>query len=143
MSLGPLFDAAAARARRDEALARVDAHAPADWKARAQAVLVDVARRQPELIATDLWKAGLDAPHEPRALGAVLQRAVREGILAPTGRVAQTDRTKAHARPCAVWRSLLYVPPRTRCSPVECERETGHAEVPGFGYCRCTSRMFA
>lgn len=59
------------------------------------------------LTSEDVW-AELAArkaptPPDPRAMGAVVRQAHRQGIIAPTGRFTQGTRPEAHGRPVAVW----------------------------------------
>ncbi len=72
--------AAEARAARDEAIDRVDRGAGLDWMEDAGAVIRRVASERPEFTSDDVWEAGLAPPHEPRALGAAMVRAIKLGI---------------------------------------------------------------
>jgi predicted nucleic acid-binding Zn ribbon protein len=49
---------------------------------------------------------------EERALGAIMQRAARQGWIAPTDRTRKSIRPACHARDLRVWRSLLREAPR-------------------------------
>jgi hypothetical protein len=92
-------------AQRDEALERVDRHADDTWKATVEAVVIHLARMRPTFTADDVW-AYLAAhhdvsTHEPRALGAVLQKLTKSGKIKPTGGFAPSKRR--HAAPIRLW----------------------------------------
>lgn len=95
-----------ARRARDEALERVEAAAPAQWTERAYAFLVDYLRHHETMFPDDLWEAGLEEPHELRAIGPVLLRARRAGLMVKTGELRQAVRSHLTERP--VWRSLIF-----------------------------------
>ena len=106
-----LFDPVAAIEARDEAIGRVDRNADPVWKQQAQTIVRNLAHRLDELTTDDVWQAlncaGVDVPHEPRALGAVMQSAARQNVIAATDRVRQSQRPECHARPVRIWRSLV------------------------------------
>ena len=106
-----LFDPVAAVEARDEAIGRVDRNADPAWKQQAHSIVRTVAARLDELTTDDVWQAmihaGVTMPHEPRALGAVMQSAARQNLIAATDRVRQSQRPECHARPVRVWRSLV------------------------------------
>jgi hypothetical protein len=113
--LFPEWDQAAMRESerlRDEALERVDEHAPLDWKSCAQQAIRYVAERRPELTTDPVWYMldawGVAMPPEPRALGPLMKSAVTRGWLLPTDKVHKSVRPECHRRPLAVYRSLLY-----------------------------------
>jgi hypothetical protein len=58
-----------------------------------------------ELTVSDLWAAGLVPPADRGALGAVIGRAVRDGLMADTGRLRPSATGSGRGAP--VWRSLL------------------------------------
>lgn len=89
-------------------MARVEAHSGVAWQDEADLVLGLLVRRQPEITADDLWKAGLSRPHDGRALGTVVMRAVRDSLLADTGRSTRSTLAVRHRRPLTVWKSLVY-----------------------------------
>ena len=47
-------------------------------------------------------------PHEPRALGPIMQRAIKRGICVPTGVYRPSVRPACNCRPIMVYRSLIY-----------------------------------
>lgn len=101
----PIPSRSEARTERDAALAQVERGA-GDWTAYAYAFVADYLARHPTLFADDLWAAGLVAPREPRALGPVLNRAVRSGLMRDSGEFRAS--TRRHLTPGRVWLSLIY-----------------------------------
>lgn len=57
----------------------------------------------PTLFGEDLWKAGLDEPHDRKALGPALREAARHGWMETTG----DYRSGSNAQPKHIWRSLI------------------------------------
>lgn len=51
----------------------------------------------------DLWKAFAHPP-EPRAMGAAIRQARRDGLIVGTGEYVKSMRRECHARPIPVWR---------------------------------------
>lgn len=107
MTQATIFDALESARRRDAAIAQADAHAPEAWKERAFATVEAVAGKLPYFAADDIWNEGLEKPHEPRALGAVLIRAVKAGICEPTETWQHSRMPSQHRQPIRVYRSLL------------------------------------
>lgn len=106
-----LFSWSAAQAAKDEAVQRVERHARPEWLRCALLAVYDVARYRAEFTTDAVW-ALLDArdvppPHEPRAMGPVMKRAVNLGYCAQTDRVRPSVRVVNHGRPIAVYRSLV------------------------------------
>ena len=99
-----------AQQARDEAVARVDANANKEWKVRAYEVVQYLASAEDEFTTDDVW-AMLDSSaentHERRAMGGVITRAARAGLIENTGRVKKSTRVVCHQNPKAVWRSLI------------------------------------
>lgn len=81
------------------------------WSERAAQFLRDYAVTTPEFMSESLrvWahNCGLPLPPDPRAWGAVVNAAVRDGILV-RDRFELTKIPPAHATPRPVWRSLIY-----------------------------------
>lgn len=82
-----------------------------DWAELAYAAVCQVAKSQPEFTPDDIWAPGLQKPGEARALGGVMRRARKEGLIEKTGRVQPTTQPESHAADITVWRSLTYVAP--------------------------------
>ena len=86
---------------RNAAIAQVDANADAEWKAYALGFIAELSGRVDEFTTDDLWDAGLIKPREPRALGPVMRRAAKRGLISTTG-----EFRKSRYRNCAplpVW----------------------------------------
>jgi hypothetical protein len=105
------FDLHRARVARDEAIARVDAHAADDVKASAFHVAERIARRQSSFTTDEIWKAlGPEAPptHDNRAMGAVMRRVQAAGIARPSPTYRNSEQVVCHSRGKRVWISLVY-----------------------------------
>ncbi|MCB5179540.1 hypothetical protein [Streptomyces antimicrobicus] len=76
---------AEAKAQRAAAIAQVDANADAAWKSYALGFIAELSGRMGEFTTDDLWDAGLVKPREPRALGPVMRRAAKRGLITTTG----------------------------------------------------------
>ena len=75
------------------ALAQVEAHADDDWLEAAWRALVSVASRQETLTTDDVWnelraQGAAVSTHELRAIGPVMNRGRREGVIEATDRIA-------------------------------------------------------
>ncbi len=94
-----------ARAARDAALTAVETAAPDPWRASAFGAVIYLARTRPEFCTDDVWavleQRGIDGPREPRALGPVMMRAIRLGLIVDTGRMTPSKRR--HATKITVW----------------------------------------
>ena len=106
-----IFDLPLARQLRDEAINRVDEAANPVWKDAALNAVTHVARLRSHLTTDDVWQTMQDMqipmPPEPRALGAIMQKAARLGLVTATDRIMQSARPECHARPVRVWTSLI------------------------------------
>lgn len=100
-----LFEKGAAA--RDDAMQRVEAHAPDGWTDRARAYVKNVAKRLPELATDDVWLSGLDAPPQPRALGPVMTYAVEHGWLEELDETRLSRLPRQHRRPLRMYRSRI------------------------------------
>jgi hypothetical protein len=92
---------------RDEAIQTAEDHAHAEWLAFALLTVKNLALLGPEFTTDAVWER-LDhygvTTHEPRAMGAVVKRAVRDGLIVSTGRYVKSGRKVNHARPIPVYR---------------------------------------
>lgn len=80
---------------------RAEAGASDEWKAYALGFIAEFSPTLKNFTTDDLWDAGMIKPLEPRALGPVLRRAVKHGLIAKTG-----EYRKSRYRNCApltVW----------------------------------------
>lgn len=79
------YEPRAAIEARDEALARVESHS-ADFRTVAYDALRYVAAHQDRLTSEDVWRRleamGFSKPAEARAIGPVMKRGTREGLIA-------------------------------------------------------------
>lgn len=94
---------------RDEALDRLeDAHTL--WLEGAVLVIARVAHALPRLTSDDVWQAMPATLHvdEPRALGAAMRHAERDGTIRPTATWVLSTRAVCHRRPLRVWESLVW-----------------------------------
>ena len=93
-----------------EAIQVVGDNANQEWIDAAAAAVIKIALRQTTLTSDDVWEElsgkGV-ATHEPRAMGAVMSRCARDGVIVRTDRVIPTKRSCANHRPIAIWLSLL------------------------------------
>jgi len=103
------FDTTTAETVRDQHIAQVEQNADPDWLTAAHRAVHHLATHRHEFTTDDMWTAlaHIDAPHEPRAMGAVMTHAARNGIITKTDRVTNSRRTQCHARPVAIWKSNL------------------------------------
>lgn len=95
----------------NDAIQRVGEHAHPEWLAEARDAVYVVALRLPQFTTDDVWDAMQDVEvttHEPRALGAVMRAAAKEGICAPSLGYVNSRRRACHLRPLRVWKSLIY-----------------------------------
>ncbi len=79
-----------------------------DWNELAYQILIRVAEVYPEFKPDQIWEAGLPKPVEARALGAIMSRGKREGIIEKTGRVGPTNQPESHNTDVTIWKSLIY-----------------------------------
>lgn len=91
------------------AINQVERNADPSWLHAAALVIRALCRTQLYWSSDDVW-AGLDildveAPHEPRAMGAAIRQAARLGLCEASGRYVASTRVECHARPLALWRS--------------------------------------
>lgn len=90
-----------------DVLAQVEANADTDWKSEALAAIESLAMTRAEFTTDDVWAVLTTSTHEPRALGALMRRASRNGWIRRTDRVRISVRAACHKRPIAVWESAL------------------------------------
>ena len=87
---------------REEAVRRVDDHMEAWWREEAFKSADRVMRRLEVFTTDDIWidldKRGIQAPHEPRAMGPVARMLVRSGEVEWTGAYSQSVIPRGHGR---------------------------------------------
>jgi hypothetical protein len=100
-------DLFAAFAAAEDGMARADAHADNAWKQAAEAAVLHVARMRVTFTADDVWRqlavATAVETHEPSALGPILNRLRRQGVIKTTGEFVVSHRASRHAAPLRVW----------------------------------------
>ena len=112
MTLGPLFDAAESRSRRDDALSLVEANNGAQVE-RVIGMIGILCKSKSEFTADDVHRLlamrGLTEPEQPNVYGAAFRKsAAHLGLIEDTGRAVKSARPEAHSRRIPVWRSLIY-----------------------------------
>jgi hypothetical protein len=102
---------------KNKALVRVEKNANPRWSEFAFASVHATALRLEELTSDDVDAeiASFNAPHRPvthdkRALGPVMIRAAKAGLIFATDRIVASNRSKLHNSPRRVWRSRIYQP---------------------------------
>jgi hypothetical protein len=89
-------------------LRSVEENASDQWNAHALAAVRSAAMRHDELTVDDVWPFITEEVHDSRALGPVMLRASKAGIIDRVrGAFRTSDRPETHARPLALWRSLI------------------------------------
>jgi len=53
-----------------------------------------------------LWEQVDSVPNEPRAMGAVMTKAKKTGLVVATGNYIKSRRAECHARPVMIWRRI-------------------------------------
>lgn len=89
---------------RDEAVARVDESHDGWIERYAMPAIREALNRHGFITTDDVWKEVGDVrPPEPRAMGAAMTRARRQGLIRPTSTYRKSKRAACHARPVRVW----------------------------------------
>lgn len=111
-NIHPLPSMDDARAARDAGMQRAIDHAAdvcMDWPARAYAFLTRFARTHESFISEECTeeaeRLGFGPPTDPRAWGAIFQKASRSGVIARDGFGISQRR---HLSPTPLWRSLVF-----------------------------------
>jgi hypothetical protein len=87
----------------DEAIKQVEINAAEDWLSEADAAVDILAAARISFTTDDVWQKLTTKTHEPRAMGAVMLRAARDGLIKSTGQWAESNRPASHRRPLRVW----------------------------------------
>jgi len=101
------YNLPASRAARDVAIHRVDAAAEEVFREEAYEAVLAAAERYPDgFIVDQVWEfySG-DYPREGRAMGPVMLRAQRAGVIVPTTTYRPSAKVSSHAVPRRVWRA--------------------------------------
>lgn len=105
------FDAKAAQRSKDQAIARVDANTSDEWRTAATEAVMHVAAKYPETAfsSDDVWMElaarKVNAPHIKDALGAIMRRLQRAGVIEVIGWKA-SERPESHGQPKRLWRRV-------------------------------------
>jgi hypothetical protein len=99
---------------KEEGMRRVGINMNPEWSEFAFRCVSEVASTRSEFTADDIddqiesyTAAGRPVTHEKRALGVVMTRAARAGLIQPTDRIIPSTRRKLHNSPRRVWQSLI------------------------------------
>jgi hypothetical protein len=95
---------------RDQAINATE-RANLPWTLRAFDAVRRLAETREEFTTDAVWHVLGDSsppPDEPRAMGAVMRRAMNKFLVLPTQRTHQSVRPDCHRRPLRVWRSLVF-----------------------------------
>lgn len=113
-----------ARAKMGAAIDRVEENADEAWMEAAMMAVKHVCTQRKRwqdqdgltFTTDDVWEAidhlargfdpPLDPPHEPRAMGAVMLKASRAGLIQKTNLTKDSVRPECNCRPVRVWRVL-------------------------------------
>ena len=106
------WSADAGKKAADEAVKRVGGNMDPDWRVAALSVIRYICGKIPAFTTDDVWHElqlrHADVPHEPRAMGAIMRIAVKDGLCAATDVYKMSSRAACHRRPLRAWRSLLF-----------------------------------
>lgn len=103
-----MLNSVAGTATREMAIEQIDSNTSENWKAAAMQALQKVAATV-ERFTTDLvWEVLDGEPHDNRAMGPVMRRAWKAGLIEPTDQHELSERPQCHRRPMRVWQSLVY-----------------------------------
>jgi len=105
-----LFDPPGA-AERDDAIDRADRNAHQWWRGDAERAARSLASSRPFFTSEDVLArldSDADAPrtHDTRALGAIMRKLHRDGVIEPTARFVPSERPSRHRAPVRVWRAI-------------------------------------
>ena len=87
--------------------ARAEDFTQPDFAQAAYMAIRAVALRQETLFVDDVLRQCLVTPSHPNAFGAVWMRAIRDGVIEPTGQRRKSSDPKKHAHQYPIYRSLI------------------------------------
>lgn len=105
-----LLDLIAAQEAREQAIRQVGVNADSEWMDTALHTIWCLALVRDTFTTDDVWDAlhpHEPNTHEPRAMGAAMRRAAKEGWVKATSGYQPSARPSCHARPVRVWGSLI------------------------------------
>lgn len=94
---------------REQAIHQVETNANPDWKDAAYSTGVDLAKSQEYFTSEEVllnMVRGIET-HEPRAMGPVMRRLQKDGVIEATSRFITSISPLGHGRPSRVWKSLM------------------------------------
>ena len=100
-------------AKRDNGISQSSEHSGEEWKEEAISFVRSYLIEHPTLFVDHLWDNGLSRPDSPRALGAVIQHAQKEGWIKEqtvNGCVLARPSTSSNMQLKRVWVSLIFKP---------------------------------
>lgn len=98
---------------KESGIAEVQRNANPEWLEAFRLALERVARSQRRFTSDAIWeefeKGDTPYQHEPRAAGAVVVKAIKDGVIVPvTSLFWKSNRPLCHHRPKQVYQSLIY-----------------------------------
>lgn len=105
-----IWDAARGEAAKEEAISRVERNASRAWLDEAYGILLTLCMEPGAtyINTDDVWqflhRRGVPAPHEPRAMSAVMRRGVSEALIVPTSQFNPSMLSQNHRRPIRLYR---------------------------------------
>lgn len=88
------------------AIDQAEAHASTTWMKKAYQIIQELAKSQRIFTTDHVWEALAKTEfrtHEPRALGGLMQKAVRDGHIVATGAYRKSTRPECHSRPIPIY----------------------------------------
>lgn len=96
---------------RDEAIEQVEGNADVLFMDAAARAIEHVAKTMHEFTTDDVEPVCMITAAEPRAWGAAMTKAARDGVIEQTDRIRRSNRKQSHCRPKALWKSRIYSAP--------------------------------
>lgn len=98
---------------KDEAIDRVEDAANEKWKSTALRAVRWRAKKGVNFTSDHIWAdlvgVDLEPPKEPRAMGAIMRKAVSEGLIVATDKTIPSTKPSNHKRPVRVWSPITKV----------------------------------
>ena len=98
---------------KDEAIDRVERNASTEWKKVALRAVKWRAKKGLPFTTDEVWAdlegAAVVPPREPRAMGAIMRKAVSEGAIVATEKTVKSSKPSNHKRPERVWSPVTEV----------------------------------
>jgi len=91
---------------KNQAIDQVEENASELWLEDAYEAIKFLAKERDLFTADNVWEL-VGPAREPRAMGAVFRRAVRDKVVAATNTYWSSTRPMRHAGPVRVWRSTI------------------------------------